>query len=199
MLTQKIPKKPVATPKSVNWHWFFFGFFGFFKFPNWHWFFLVLLFFFGFFWHWFWPELEIGNYFFCFFLFFWFFFGFFWFFLANIRNWKLVFWAPLVFFCFFLFFCGIFWFFWYLSLGLEYHPKKTKKSQKNQKKPKKTKKKPVATPKLVNWLGFFCFFFFLVFFGGEHPPVFSTYKPNEYFTLLLNGGRRPGRFSEAQN
>ena len=39
---KKTKKKPVATPKSVNWHWFFFGFFlVFFKFPNWHWFFLV--------------------------------------------------------------------------------------------------------------------------------------------------------------
>ena len=51
VLTQK---KPVATPKSVKWHWFFLFFcffFGFLKFPNWHWFFLVFFFwfFFGFF------------------------------------------------------------------------------------------------------------------------------------------------------
>ena len=44
VLTQKkTKKKPVATPKLANWHWFFFGFFGFLKFPNWHWFFLVFL------------------------------------------------------------------------------------------------------------------------------------------------------------
>ena len=53
VLTQKIP---VATPKSVNWDWVFFGiflgFFGFFKFPNWDWVFLGFLGlgFFGFFW-----------------------------------------------------------------------------------------------------------------------------------------------------
>ena len=85
VLTQKKPKKPVATPKSANWHWLFlvfFGFFWFFKisklalvFFGFFWFFLV---FFGFFWHWFWPEFEIGNWFFLvFFGFFWFFFGFF--------------------------------------------------------------------------------------------------------------------------
>ena len=42
VLTQKNKKKPVATPKSANWHWlflFFLAFFGFLKFPNWHWFF----------------------------------------------------------------------------------------------------------------------------------------------------------------
>ena len=62
------PKKPVATPKSVNWHWFFWFFFGsfwFFKISKlalvFFWFFC---FFFGFFWHWFWPEFEIGNWFF---------------------------------------------------------------------------------------------------------------------------------------
>ena len=75
VLTQKQNKKPVATPKSVNWHWFF----GFFKFPNWHWFFFW--FFFWFFWHWFWPEFEIGNWFFLvsfgFFCFFWLFLVFF--------------------------------------------------------------------------------------------------------------------------
>ena len=119
------------------------------------WFFLA---FFGFFWHRPWPTSEIGNW----------FFGLRWF------------------FWFFWFFLGFFGFFWYLNLGLEYHPKKyqkkTKKNQKkpkkNQKNPKKNQKKPVATPKLVNWLGFF--WFFLVFFGffwGEHPP-------NQMFTRL---------------
>ena len=125
------------------WKLVFFGFF---------WFFLA---FFGFFWHRPWPTFEIGN----------------WFF--GLR------WVFLVFFWFFL---GFFGFFWYLNLGLEYHPKKTKKTQKkpkktkkNQKKPKKPKKnqkKPVATPKLVNWLGFFWFFFgfFWFFFGVSTPP-----------------------------
>ena len=87
MLTQKNQKKPVATPKSANWHWFFWFFlvfFGFLKFPNWHWLFLV-------------------------------FFGFFWFFLAlvlaRIRNWKLVF------FGFFLGFFGFFLGFFGLSFG----------------------------------------------------------------------------------
>ena len=213
----KKPKKPVATPKSVNWHWFFLVFFWFFlnfqigigffflvflvflvflalvlaKIRNWKlvffvffWFFLA---FFGLFWQRPWPKFEIGNWFFGIFWFFWFFLVFFLVFLAlvlaKIRNWKLVFF---VFFCFFFgffwffwhrpwptfeignWFFGIFWFFgffWffcvflvffgifrYVNLGLEYHPKKTIKNQK------KTKKKTVATPKLVNWLGFFGFF-----------------------------------------
>ena len=78
---KKNQKKPVATPKSVNWHWFFLVFFGFFKFPNWHWFFLV---FFGFFW--FFLALV----------------------LARIRNWKLVFfWFFFGFFWLFLVFFGI--------------------------------------------------------------------------------------------
>ena len=85
--------------------------------------------------------------------FFWFFFGFFW------------------------FFFGIFWFFLVFKFRVRIS------SQKNQKKPKKTKKnqktqknqkKPVATPKLVNWLGFFwlflVFFFGFLVFWGEHPP-----------------------------
>ena len=173
---KKNQKKPVATPKLANWHWFFWFFlvfFGFLKFPNWHWFFLV---FFGFFWHWFWPEFEIGNWFFLVF------FGFFWFFLVFFglsfgQHSKLEtgFWVFLVFFGFFWDFLVFFGFFWHLILWLECHPKKNqkkpKKTKKNQKNPKKTKKKPVATPKLVNWLGFF--WFFLVFFGffwGEHPP-----------------------------
>ena len=51
---KKNQKKPVATPKSANWHWFFlvffWFFFGFLKFPNWHWFFFGFFwFFFGFF------------------------------------------------------------------------------------------------------------------------------------------------------
>ena len=141
MLTQK---KPVATPKSVNWHWFFLVFFGFFLvFLNFQicigffWFFLVFfgigfgqnskletgffwffLAFLVFFWHKPWPTFEIGNWFFGLRWFFWLFFGFF----------------------------GIFWFFWYLNLGLDYHPKKYQKNQKkNQKKPKKPKKKPKKT------------------------------------------------------
>ena len=143
---KKNQKKPVATPKLANWHWFFlvfFGFFWFFKISKlalvFFWFFLV---FFGFFWHWFWPEFEFGN---------WFFFGFFWFFwvflvffgLSFGQHSKLEtgFWFFLVFFWFFL---GFFGFFWHLILWLECHPKKNqkkpKKTKKNQKNPKKTKK-----------------------------------------------------------
>ena len=143
---KKNQKKPVATPKSVNWHWFFLVFFGFFKFPNWHWFFLVFfcfflalvlarirnwklvffgffwffLAFFGFFWHRPWPTFEIGNWFFGLRWFFLVFFGFFWDFLV---------------------------FFWYLNLGLEYHPKKYQKTPKKPKKPKKTKKTQKKTKK----------------------------------------------------
>ena len=99
---KKKPKKPVATPKSANWHWFFFGFFWFFKISKLA---LVFLFFFGFFCHWFWPEFEIGN---------WFFLGFlvfFWFFWLKlwptfkIGNWFLV---SFGFFWFFLRFFGFF-------------------------------------------------------------------------------------------
>ena len=94
-------KKPVATPKSANWHLFFFWFFKISK--------LALVFFgffFGFFWHWFWPEFEIGN---CFFWFFFGFSGFFWFFfgLSFGQHSKLEtgFWVFfLVFFCFSWFF-----------------------------------------------------------------------------------------------
>ena len=146
MLTQKkTKKKPVATPKSANWHWFFLVFFWFFRISK-----LALVFFFGsfwFFWHWFWPEFEIGN----------------WFFLAqalaNVRNWKLVF----GFFWFFWFF--FFGFFWHLILRLECHPKK---------KPKKTQKKTSRYTKIGKLaLVFFWFFrisklalvFFLVLFG----------------------------------
>ena len=114
MLTKKLggcspkknQKKPVATPKLANWHWFFlvfFGYFWFFKISKlalvFFWFFLV---FFGFFWHWFWPEFEIGN---------WFFFGFFWVFLVFLVFFGLSFgqhskletgfWVFLVFFGFF--------------------------------------------------------------------------------------------------
>ena len=75
VLTQK---KPVATPKLANWHWFFLVFFGFF------WFFKIsklALVFFGFFW----VFLALV--------------------LARIRNWKLVFfWFFLGFFGFFWFF-----------------------------------------------------------------------------------------------
>ena len=143
--------------------------------------------FFGFFWHWFWPEFKIGNWFLLgFFVFFWVFlvfFGFFWhrpWPTFEIGNWFLgLFWFFLVFFGFFLVFFGIFWFFLVFEFRVRIHSqKKTKKNQKKPKKPKKkpkkpkkNQKKPVATPKLVNWLGFF--WFFLVFFGffwGEHPP-----------------------------
>ena len=78
MLTQKNQKKPVATPKLANWHWFFLVFFGFLKFPNWHWFFLVFFWFFfgiGFGQN---SKLETDF----FWFFFWVFLVFFWFFLA---------------------------------------------------------------------------------------------------------------------
>ena len=172
MLTPKKPKKkPVATPKSLNWHWFFF------------------LFFFGFFWFFKISKLALV------------FFGFFWFFLAlvlaRIRNWKLVFFVSFGFFGFFGFFFGLsfgqhskletgFWaflvFFWFflgffgfflafdfrVRMSSQKKPKKTKKNKKNHKNQKKPKK-PVATPKLVNWLGFFWFFF-----GVSTPPLDLT-------------------------
>ena len=103
--------------------------------------------------------------------------------MANIRNWKLV-------FGFFWFFLGFFGFFWHLILWLECHPKKTKKKPKNtKKKPKKTKKtqknqkKPVATSKLVNWLGFF--WFFLVFFGVSTPPIIYVDRILSMYILFL--------------
>ena len=131
VLTQKkTKKKPVATPKLANWHWFFLVFF---------WFFLV---FFGFF-----KISKLAL------VFFGFFFGFFLFFLAlvlaRIRNWKLVFfgffWVFLVFFGLsfgqhskletgfwvFLVFFGFFWFF----LAFDFMV-----GMSSQKKPKKTKK-----------------------------------------------------------
>ena len=77
VLTQKKPKKPVATPKSANWHWLFLVFFGFLKFPNWHWFFWV---FFGFFGIGFGQNSKLETGFFCFF--FWVFLFFFLFFLV---------------------------------------------------------------------------------------------------------------------
>ena len=59
---------------GIGFFWFFLVFFWFFKISK------LALVFFGFFWHWFWPEFEIGN---CFFLvFFWVFLVFFGFFLA---------------------------------------------------------------------------------------------------------------------
>ena len=146
-------------------------FFGFF------WFFLV---FFGFFWHWFWPEFEIGNWFFLvFFGFFWLFLVFFGIGLGQHSKLETGFLGSVGFFWFFLVFFGIFWFFlvfkFRVIISSQKKPKKPKKPKKNQKKPKKNQKnpkknqkKPVATPKLVNWLGFFWFFF--GFFWGEHPP-----------------------------
>ena len=128
-------------------------FFGFLKFPNWH------LLFFGFLWF-FLVSLALV--------------------LARIRNWKLFF--GFFWFFFFGFFFGIglgqhsklktgylgsfvfFWFFWFflgffVFLVFEFRvrilsPKKQKKNKKKQK-----NKKPVATPKLVNWLVFFFGFF----------------------------------------
>ena len=156
---KKNQKKPVATPKSANWHWFFLVFFGFLEFPNWHWFFFCFFF-------WFFLALILARIrnlklvFFCFFwVFFGFFFGFFGLSFGQHSKLETGFWFFFGFFCFFF---GIFWFFWHLILGLECHPKKKpknikknkKKPKKNQKNPKKNKKKPVATPKLVNWLGF---------------------------------------------
>ena len=113
---KKNQKKPVATPKLANWHWFFLVFFGFF------WFFKIsklALVFFGFFLVFFGffgigfgqnSKLETG--------FFWFFFGFFWFFLVFFglsfgQHSKLEtgFWVFLVFFGFSWFFLGFFGFF----------------------------------------------------------------------------------------
>ena len=105
---KKTKKKPVATPKSVNWHWFFLVFlvflvfFGFLKFPNWHWFFLV---FFGIFWHWFWPKFEIGNWFFLVF------FGFFGIVLGQHSKLETGFLGSLGFFGFSWLFLGFFGFF----------------------------------------------------------------------------------------
>ena len=166
--------------------WFFLVFFGFLKFPNWHWFFLLFLvffvffgFFFGFFWHWFWPEFEIGNWFFLvFFGFFWFFFVFFGLSFGQHSKLETGFWV----FCFFFIFLVFFGFFWHLILGLKCHPKKTKKTKKyqkktkkNQKNPKKNQKKPVATPKLVNRLGFL-FGFFFGFFGVSTPQYILHFQ-----------------------
>ena len=173
---------------GIGFFWFFLVFFGFLKFPNWHWFFLV---FFGFFGIGFGQNSKLETGFFWFFLVFLGFFGFFWLKLwptFEIGNWFLVF---LVFLVFFGFFFGFFGFFWHLILWLECHPKKNqkkpkntkknqKKTKKNQKNPKKNQKKPVATPKLVNWLGFF--WFFLVFFGVSTPPVFANYYSRSLVT-----------------
>ena len=89
------PKNPknytkVASPKSVNWHWFFLFFFGFF-FGIFGFFgigfgqnskletvFFCFFGFFGSFWFfWLWPTFEIGNWYLGFFVFFGFFFSFF--------------------------------------------------------------------------------------------------------------------------
>ena len=114
MLTQKNKKKPVATPKSVNWHWFFLVFLNFQIGIGFFWFFFW--FFFGFFWHWFWPEFEIGNRF-----FFWLFLVFFGIGLGQHSKLETGFLGSVgFFFGFFWFFFGIFWFFfWDLNLGLE--------------------------------------------------------------------------------
>ena len=107
MLTQK---KPVATPKSVNWHWFFLFFFWFFlNFQigiGFFWFFLVFLVFLSL------VLARIRNWKLVFFGFFWFFFGFFWFFfgtgLGQHSKLETGFLGSVGFFCFFLGFFGFF-------------------------------------------------------------------------------------------
>ena len=77
---KKTKKKPVATPKSVNWHWFFlvfFWFFGFLKFQIGIGFFLVFLVFLVFFGIGFGQNSKLETGFFWFFWFFLVFFGFF--------------------------------------------------------------------------------------------------------------------------
>ena len=152
---KKNQKKPVATPKSVNWHWFFLVFFGFFKFPNWHWFF------FGFFWFFlvffgigFGQNSKLETGFFCFF------FGFFWLFLVFFgiglgQHSKLEtgFLGSVGFFWFFLVFFGIFWFFLVFRFRVRISSQKIpKKTKKNQKKTKKTQKKTKKNQSLhQNW------------------------------------------------
>ena len=148
-------------------------------------FFGFFLVFFGFFWHWFWPEFEIGNWFFLvFFGFFWFFFG-----IGLGQHSKLEtgFLGSVGFFWFFLGFFGFFLVFKFrVRISSQKIPKKTKKKQKKTKKTqKKNQKKPVATPKLVNWLGFFWFFFgFFWFFLGEHPP--PRFSPLQSFVSTIS-------------
>ena len=80
-----------------------------------------------------------------------------------------------------------------MILGLECHPKKTKKktkkikkTKKKTKKTQKNQKKTVATPKLVNWLGFF--WFFLVFFGVSiPPPPFNATGQDVKFGVMTHG------------
>ena len=92
MLTpKKTKKKPVATPKSVNWHWFFLVFFGFF---------------------WFFKISKLALVFFGFFLFFLGFFG-----IGFGQNSKLETGFFLVFFWVFLVFLVFFWFFLALGFG----------------------------------------------------------------------------------
>ena len=160
------PKKTSRYTKIGKLALVFLVFSGFLKFPNWHWFFFV---FFGFFGIGFNQNSKLETGFFWFlFLVFLFFFG-----LSFGQHSKLEtgFWAFLVFFVFFGFF-GIFWFFLAFDFRVRMPSQKNKKKTKNTKKTKKTQKKTVATPKLVNWLGFFWFFFgfFFGFFWGEHPP-----------------------------
>ena len=148
--------KPVASPKSVNWHCFFLFFF--------------VCFFFGFLGIGFGQNSKLETVL-VFFWFFWLFFGFFWFFLHRpwptfeIGNWFFgLRWFFLVFFGFFGFFL-VFQF--RVRIPSQIKPKKNqkknqkkkKKTKKKQKKPKKKQKKTVATKKLVNWLCFFGFFF----------------------------------------
>ena len=127
-------------------------------------------------WHWFWPEFEIGNW--LFLVFFGFFLVFFGLSFGQYSKLETGFWVFLVFFWFFL---GFFGFFLAFDFRVRMPSQKTKRNQKkpkkNQKNPKKNQKKPVATPKLVNWLGFFGFFGFFWFFLGEHPPM---------MTILIN-------------
>ena len=87
----------------------------------------------------------------------------------------------MVFFGFFWFFFGIFW---HLILGLESHPKKTKKKpKKNQRIPKKTKKiqkKPKKTSRYtkIGKLAWFFWFFlvFFCFFGVSTPPASDKWQ-----------------------
>ena len=113
VLTQKNQKKTVATPKSVNWHWFFWFFWFFF------WFFKI-------------PKLALA-----FLVFFLVFFCFLALVLARIRNWKLVFWALLV---FLLVFFGFFWDFLISEFRVRIPSQEKQKTKKKQKKTSRSTK-----------------------------------------------------------
>ena len=115
---------------------------------------LVFFGFFGFLWHWFWPEFEIGNWFFLVFLaFFGFFLAFFGFFGIGLDQHSKLETGFLGSVGFFGFFFGFFFWDFLVSLVFKFRvrmssqkiPKKNqkktkKKPKKNQKNPKKTKK-----------------------------------------------------------